>query len=1016
MVSIGILSRRLARILAWVGMAACALADSPSFRRFDGRDGLPQSQASAFLEDRQGFLWVGTQGGVARMGSGGFKVYDMASGLGLGRIWAMVEDHEGGVWVAQTGAALARIHGSRVTNFDAASGLEEMDAYALALSPDRRMWVGTSKGVYRSQGSRFEKVLLGAPWDTTSIRSLSFDRAGQLWIGRRDGHLGRWDGLRLVEEPAPFPEEKPRILRSTVDGQNRLWVLTQRGLWIRATTGAWKAWTSRGFPREVQFEDFSISVDGTLVIALGGQGIWIQPPEGDGTWYTSKDGLPEERVSTGYRDHRGIVWIGTNGEGMYALPLLGLHSIHHQGGLPIGAALAMDEIPGRGVLVGTGRGLFLWQEGNGLVKRWTVKDGLPGNEIWGLCADGAGGMWLGTDRGLAHLAGDRVRRIDGLKDHRVYQVLKDGATFLAGTDRGICRFDRQGKVLSILDLTAYGLPLDVVILAKGRDAILVGTGKGLWELRDGGLLRVHPEAPFNHVEVVSLYQRPDGELWVGTAKGLYIHRSGTWVKRTAPDDIPDDYVYFLGDAGQGLVAVGHGKGVTLTDGPGRAYHLNQSVGLVDNESNQGAIFLDAKGRLWMGMAKGANFLEPRERLKLPGLPPPTVLEARQPAGLQVTPTLVELPARPEWVEFDFEAGLPISPTPPVYEVMMEGLTSSWQRIGSLHQMRYPRLPGGSYRFRVRATLDGHTWVESAPVQVKVTRTWLEHPVGKGALALAGLALVTLLIRWRTARLQAQALELEARVEDRTRSLDARNQELMEAHRLVHETLESKLAFTRMVVHDLRSPVTTLLLLLEQIGAEAQDRGAQPPRQVGLMAQETQRLETLLHRLLDQARSEALEQSFHVTTLTPLAALSGMEEVLRLKAQSLGIHFELEQDPSLADVTLQADPLAIQQIVLNLAGNAMKYTPSGGTVAVRSRQDGEAWVLAISDTGRGMEPETIDRLFQPFTQSTTSDLGMGWGLGLSIVKRLVEAHQALIEVHSVPGQGTTFTLTFPLRRV
>lgn len=1006
--------RTLALLLV-LGAGMPSLAQVPAFRRIDGKDGLPQSQVQTFLEDHHGFLWVGTLNGVARLGAGGFKVFDLSSGLGAGRVYEFLEDDQGGVWVAQSGAPLARIQGSQVEYFEEAKGLPETDCFTLALSPKNQVLVGTAHGLYGLTKGRFEKVRLGVGWENQQIRSMVFDRQGILWLGQRNGMVGQWDGTRVQVQSPKYREALPRINQLRMDPEGSLWALTQKELWSRSPKGAWSLWQGKGFPGAALFEGLTISADGYKLLSLGGKGVWIQPPQGPGILYNSKNGLPDERVNTSFRDSRGILWVGTNGEGIHVLAYPGLRSLTRMGEAPIGAALCMEESGGDSY-IGTGRGLFLWKDGQGISRRWTTADGLPGNEIWGICSDGRGGLWVGSDRGLARLKEGRLQVFPAFKDLRITQILQDGKSFLLATDRGIVRIDGEGRWLKRLDISKYKLPLDVVVMAKARnpkDRILVGSGLGLWEIQGEHLQQIHQEAPFSTVEVVSLFEHLNGDLWVGTSKGLYIHRGGIWHLLAAPADLPNNYVYFLGEARDGLVAVGHGKGVTLMDGKGQAFHMNQNLGLVANESNQGAVFKDSKGRLWMGLASGLNILEPTEKLQLPDLPPPAILDIRYSDGSSPGSTKVTLPPRPEFVEFDFEEGLPITANPAIFEAKLEGQSTAWQRIGDLRQMRYSRLPGGSYTFRLRASLDGQKWVEGIPVSLTVKPTLAEHPLGQMGILVLLTGGVLGLVSWRTRRLQIQAQALEAKVEDRTQSLDQRNHELEEANEKVRQSLESKIAFSRMVVHDLRSPLTTMTLLAERMAFQAEERGEAPPEEIEMLQREARRLEDLLQRLLDQARGEATGQTMSLAPTNPHEVLEGLAAVLHLKATAAGLAFEFQEEPAVAGAIVQADSLAIQQVVLNLFGNALKCTRIPGRLGLKSLLAGGAWVLEVSDTGRGLKPNQIQNLFKPFTQAEMSDITEGWGLGLSIVKTLVDAHQGLIEVDSVLGKGTTFRVLIPL---
>ena len=169
---IALLFRRLICLAAVLGIGLTLHAQPLAFRHFDGRDGLPQSQVRALLEDRRGFLWVGTQGGVARLGASGFKNFGLAQGLGVGQVRALLEDREGAIWVAQVDASLARIRGSQVQTFGPADGLPAMNSYCLAEDDSGAVLVGTRGGLYRWNGSVFQPVELGA-WPNEPIYGIA---------------------------------------------------------------------------------------------------------------------------------------------------------------------------------------------------------------------------------------------------------------------------------------------------------------------------------------------------------------------------------------------------------------------------------------------------------------------------------------------------------------------------------------------------------------------------------------------------------------------------------------------------------------------------------------------------------------------------------------------------------------------------------------------------------------------------------------------------------------------------
>jgi signal transduction histidine kinase len=309
-------------------------------------------------------------------------------------------------------------------------------------------------------------------------------------------------------------------------------------------------------------------------------------------------------------------------------------------------------------------------------------------------------------------------------------------------------------------------------------------------------------------------------------------------------------------------------------------------------------------------------------------------------------------------------------------------------------------------------VDGAKWVEGPPLEIHVAHAWHEFLL----VRLAGLGLlgggILAIIRARTRRLKARALNLEASVADRTRALMQRNEDLERAHMRVQESLEAKAAFTRMVAHDLRSPLTTLMLLADQLALDVAEGHIPRASQLDLLHQEAGRIEGLLQRLLDQAKAESFLQTVYRKRMLPRQVLEGLPEVLRLKARGRGLEFVFEEARECESAWVEVDPLGIQQVVLNLAGNAFKFTGPGGRVVLRSSVEGKAWVLQISDTGRGMSESQLERLFRPFQQGDVRDAAQGWGLGLSIVQGLVETHGGRITVTSSPERGSTFRVEIP----
>jgi signal transduction histidine kinase len=181
----------------------------------------------------------------------------------------------------------------------------------------------------------------------------------------------------------------------------------------------------------------------------------------------------------------------------------------------------------------------------------------------------------------------------------------------------------------------------------------------------------------------------------------------------------------------------------------------------------------------------------------------------------------------------------------------------------------------------------------------------------------------------------------------------------------------------------------------------------------VLAHEAQRLEAIIKAVLDRNREDALADRLSLQGGKPREILEGLEGTLALKAESLGLQIELNLEPLSLEVGILMDPAAMQQVLFNLVENALKFTPRGGKVGVRSSLVGADWMLEIWDTGRGIPQDQCERLFHPFQQGQVVDAKQGWGLGLYICRSIVEAHGGRIEVVSHLGEGSTFKVLLPL---
>jgi len=1003
------------RCLALAGLAVAMQAQEAAFRHFGLEDGLPQSQVTALLEDSHGFLWVGTNtNGLARLAAGRFHPYGIAQGVQARSISELMEDRSGHVWAASLDNGLSEITGGEARNYGPDQGLGSPQVYSLALDAEGRVLAGTRLGLYchESDGG-FSLVPLPSAWAGMPVFALEQDGPGHVWVATRGGRVGRWDGKALEEHPLPAGSKD--FIDLKLDPSGIPFALLQDRL-LRFTNGRWTAVPLPGAGPDPKLRTLTFS-GGGMQVSLGGDGLWLQDSGGPPRVLRQQDGLPHESVTAVLKDSSGILWIGSDGDGLGAQVLPQLHAIT-RGGAPgegLGAVMGVLEL-GRGdYLLAGSTGIYHYLDGRGIARGWGKQDGMASSECWAPISDGRGGAWIGTDRGLIHWYpnGHLEKGPKELDLAAVVAMVRKGDRIFAGTQQGLYELDAVGRYQNFWrPPREQGVNQVFNLMVDGED-LLVGLRLGIYAFKSGTWEKRFPDAPFASQSISAMARDKQGQLWVGTTAGLYQQMPRGWAPRGVQEGLPDDNISFIEPLGPDRLAVGHGKGVSILGPKGAEGRLTRSQGLLSDETNHNGSLMDSQGRLWIGMIGGLDILDSAASYASPGMPAPLVTELGWPGGAIIYPSSVQLPPHPSSVVLSYDVASPVVPDQPRTEALLEGVDSAW-RPAEGDALHYLNLAGGHYRFRLRVSSDGIHWREAPPVTLDIRLAWYERGWVRALAVLAALLLLGGLVWWRLHRLSRRAGLLEAKVQDRTTELARQNRALEQAHEQIKRDLENRLRLMDMVTHDLRSPLTTLTLSVDRL-VEGPDDDAERDMLHGILHRETHRMETMVRQLLDRSRAESFFQSVDLRPCAPMELLKEIEEVLRLKAADKGLALQIEASPDTTDARVEADPSAMQQVILNLFENALKFTPAGGRIGIRSsvERGPKVWRVEVWDTGRGLTEEEAERILHPFAQAKAEDAALGWGLGLSICLSLLELQRGELRVRSEPGQGSAFIISLPL---
>jgi signal transduction histidine kinase/ligand-binding sensor domain-containing protein len=947
--------------------------DDGRFHTYGTTDGLPSRVVRATLERRDGSLWIATDGGLAVLAGG---VIRPRTDLAAGEVRALAETADGTLWAA-TGDGLLGIRGDRSRHLGVVDGLPAPIIRLLLVDHRGALWVGSDRGLARIDAGGDGAVQVFRAADGLAddyVRALGEDSQGTIWIGTETAGLvrfrstfdhgeGLWDRFGSAQG---LPNDFVRSVFEDQEGS--LWVGTSAGL-VRFHDGKITPWgtlegLSSDFTRSV-FEDR----EGVLWVGTDGGGVDRRTSSG-WTAITTRDGLSHDSVRAIAQTTDGALWFGTrNGLDRYA----GGRITAFGDRLPNRFVRALDADPGGGVWVGLeGGGLSLVTTGG--VTSYRTRDGLGADDVRAIHVDDRGVVWIGTyGGGLSRLANGRLstlRTTNGLPNDIVFALHENHAGLWVGTDSGLALVPRGA---------------DGAIDAQGRIASF-GIGDGLLDDKVFQILEDHYAT-----------------FWMSSNRGIQRVREGDLLARAAGrlQDVP-------------------ATGYTHADGM-RATQCNGA--------SQPAGWETRDGHLWFPTVAGLVEIDPAN-IRISPLPPPVVIEQVRVNGepFDVRGHAV-LPQELERLEVDFTALSLLAPERVKFRFRLFDSDRKWVDSGSHRTAYYTHLPPGHYRFTVRAANADGVWnTRGASIVFQVPtppwRTWWAIALYVAALGGA----IAALVKWRLRAFARTNALLEARVAERTAALDEKVHQLEMSERRAHESearaieaSRAKTVFLSNMSHELRTPLNSIIgfsqILEDRLAVDLSEKHR---RFLSNIRRSGEHLLQLINDLLDLSKIEAGRMELRAEPLDPGQVIAEVRELMRGVSSEKRVQIDLDMAPQLPSIT--TDPAKLRQVLLNLLSNAVKFSSLDSTVTVRARpvfageeplgEDGVR--IDVVDRGVGIAEQHREMIFEEFRQ-VESDLARsseGTGLGLALVRRLLDLQGGMIRLESAVGSGSTFTVFLP----
>lgn len=813
--------RHLYRCLGWliagVVLSLCAHAEAVRqdfhFQTITTEQGLAQNTVSAFLQDRTGFIWMGTSSGLQQFDGYGFNTYEHSSddlnSAPEGPVSALAEDADGNIWIGTNAFGLIRHTPSNGVFLHmkgaggAAASNASLNVHALLFDARRGLWVGSDAGVALidpADGHLLHLLPLASDdEDPVRIRQFCLGANGTLWVASSSGVWRFAPGARALERVDAAAISDARAL--LFDHQNHLYVAAANGLFRIAPDAA----AERIWPLGAAYPVNALAADtrGRLWLAVPHEGLAVFDPDSGATQWLRPIGavsgsLPDALITNLTIDRSGLLWVGTMERGIARVDPNGTAFRYIFDADSRRQPTASNYL--RAVFEDRAGGVWLGTQGGGLKRylpqenRFEYYDDLtlqppPANAggtrlvVNGFADAGDGRLWLATNQGAALL--DPARRtlaflptdasgVRGLAgtDIRSLLLARDGSLWFGAARAGVTHYDPRRHTWENYRATASasavgGLSDDrVLALHEDRDGrIWLGGLTGL-NLIDPVQrhVRVFRNDPKNAGSlpadpIRALHATDDGLLWIGTQAGLArldtLDATQAHFTRWLPrDGLPSGTVYAIEGDSHGRLWLSTNRGIAAFDRASGEFHgFTLADGLQGMEFNGGVSTRLRNGDLAFGGVNGLNLFSPQaivgSRYAAPVVFTQVRIGSRDAHALHSGSSL-EMAAADRIVRFEFAALDFTAPERNRFAYRLQGFDERWIEAGTRHDATYTNLDAGRYTFQVRASNhDGYWNGLPATITLRVTPPWWDSVAAKAVYLLLGAG--ALLLLWRSQR-------------------------------------------------------------------------------------------------------------------------------------------------------------------------------------------------------------------------------------------------------------------------
>lgn len=1042
--------------------SSTAKTENIVFAQLNVNDGLPSNAVRTIAQDQQGYIWIGTELGLARYDGYSIKQYladgDKPNTIAGSYILSLEVDNSNTLWVSSSKGGLSRYNRDMDDFTVFAHDKNDLNSISsntiIAIRKQQEhLWIATDKGLDRlnTKTNLFTHFTFQStntpPKTKNKIQVLLISNNGLLWV-RSDQGLSLFDPLTGRFEVIRLKDGIQPIVRTiTESSTGQLWVGTHSGLY--AYTPSDESVKKIRFKENVKrVYASSLDLDNNLWIGTSRNGIYRIDQDDNIINFkpdkTNSTSLKDETIFTLRLGQTGEMWLGTYDAGISHFEpkdlLFGSYnnsknSINCLPSTDIRSSLALNN---ETFLVGTLKGLSEINLNKKECQNYSFEkkdqNSLSHNEVYAILKKSENEFWIGTSRGLDLFdrATGRFERFgEKIDNATVIDIVEIENYLYLATNKGMYLFDKRKNKFTSVAVSEDGL-LNAYIFRMAVDI-----NETLWIASDRGLLKLDNEHSLIHLvevngkpvtrqSVLTLNIDIEGMVWLAIEdEGMYKFDPLSLQLQSLEDilglGMKNGFTGIYFDSLDNLWLATETRGIFKIDKERKKMtNYNISDGLHSELFNFGSFTAFPDGRLLFGGKSGFNLFDPKS-VQTNNLPPVVSLSSFRRFGETVVPHLnydgfkidnhiselktIFLSHRDPVFSFGFVAIHYSDPSKITYAYQLQGFDRDWNYTNAQNRgVTYNNVDPGDYIFKVKAKKPNGIWnKEDVELNIVVSPApWLTWWAFTLYIAMALLA-VYFYVKRRTYLLEKRARILQETVEEKI-------SELSDEKNKVEKLLDQKNEEFTTISHEFRTPLTLIIGPISQLIETA--KSDLEKNKLNIVHRNGYRLLRMVDQLLNL-------QTFRIQSIEKRSP----QAVGRIVRQLTDAFFDLAKEKNISlttcgleEIYFELTPDALEKVILNLLSNAIKYTKAGGSIIVSTtRTPSNEFCLNITDTGVGIQEKDVHLIFERYSRiiDKNSEQITGSGIGLALVKDLVEDHKGRIIVKSQVNKGTTFTIYLPI---